>query len=133
MESIQPPKLLAHCCRWRTRPLQKTSLFFSGFDLSRFKPFKPFSALTGQTIHNIKFIFTVEKYNQPVCQPKNEELNKGRFKKKLLILRAEVCESWDGLSPVSYNIQGTGQQVVELLDVAGILLFFQIVCLLLIL
>lgn len=33
MESIQSPKLWMHCSRWRTTPLQKISLFFSGFDL----------------------------------------------------------------------------------------------------
>lgn len=37
MESIQSPKLRTHCSRWRTTPLQKISLFFSGLDLHSFK------------------------------------------------------------------------------------------------
>lgn len=71
--------------------------------------------------------------HQPVCQAKDEEFNKGRFEKQLLVLRAEVCESWDGLSPVSYYLQSTRQQIVKLLDVINVLLFFQIICLLLVL
>lgn len=71
--------------------------------------------------------------HQPVCQAKDEEFNKGRFEKQLLILRAEVRESWDGLSPVSDYLQSTCQQIIKLLDVINILLFFQIVCLLLVL
>ena len=38
IESIQSPKLRTHCSRWRTTPLQKINLFFSGFDLHSFKP-----------------------------------------------------------------------------------------------
>lgn len=37
MESIQSPKLWTHCSRWRTTPLQKISLFFTGFDLHSFE------------------------------------------------------------------------------------------------
>lgn len=37
MESIQSPKLRTHCSRWRTMPLQKISLFFSGLDLHSFR------------------------------------------------------------------------------------------------
>lgn len=37
MESIQSPKLRTHCSRLRTKPLQKISLFLSGFDLHSFK------------------------------------------------------------------------------------------------
>lgn len=40
MESIQSPKLRAHCSRWSTTPLQKISSFFSGSDLHYFKPLR---------------------------------------------------------------------------------------------
>lgn len=65
-----------------------------------------------------------KKKIKPVCKSQNEELNKGRFEEQLLVLCAEICEPWDGFSPVSYHIQSTGQQVIKLLDIAGILLFF---------
>lgn len=71
--------------------------------------------------------------HQPVRQAKDEEFNKGRFQKQLLVFRAEICESWDGLSPVSYYVQSAGQQVIKLLDIIGILLLFETVCPLLVL
>lgn len=68
----------------------------------------------------------VVKSSQPVCESQNEELNKGRFKEQLLVLCAEICESRDGFSPDSYHIQRARQQVIKLLDVTSILLFFQV-------
>lgn len=62
------------------------------------------------------------KVSQPVRQSEDEELNEGRFKEQLLVLCAEVCESWDGFGPDFYHVQRASQQVIELLNITNILL-----------
>lgn len=126
IESIQSPKLWAHCCRWRTTPLQKTSLSFSGFDLLSFK-----LSLHCKMHKNI--VKLLKENPKPISQTEDEELHECRFKEELLILLAEVCEPWDGLRPLSYNIQGTSEQLIELLDITSIFLFLQMIGFLLVL
>lgn len=126
MELIQSPKLWAHCCRCRTTPLQKTSLSFSGFDLFSFKP-----SITERCTPILGSYY--KKKPKPVSQAEDKELHERWFKEELLILLAEVCEPRDGLSPLSNNIQGPSEEVVELLDIPRVFLFLQMIGFLLIL
>lgn len=58
----------------------------------------------------------------PVRKAEDEELNEGRVQQELLVFRAEVREARDALGPLPDHLHGVCQQVVELLDVAGLLL-----------
>lgn len=165
MESIQSPKLRTHCSLWRTTPLQKISLSFSGSDLSIFKTSKWWSAKSNSTfcttfinvsntwrslyittimktdlneenlfnmVNDGTYLFFYFNYiffikeSQPVGKSEYEEFNKGRFKQQILVLWAEVWESWYVFSPSSDYIHGTSEQVVKLLDVTRIFLFLMV-------
>lgn len=67
MESIQSPKLRAHCSRWRTTPLQKISLFFSGFDLRNFKSLVQSEHWISAVTSWVTQLFFVLTLKRPTC------------------------------------------------------------------
>lgn len=64
----------------------------------------------------------IEGRDLPVREAEDEELDEGRFQQELLVFGAEVREARDALGPLPDHLHGGREQVVELLDVAGLLL-----------
>lgn len=121
MLSIQSPKPRAHCSRCSTRPEQKMSFPSAGLDLvGRDTGGGQGSSRAGWQGGRAGVEQTAG--GSPVGQTENEELQEGRLQQQVLVTGGQLGKAGNLLSPLADNLQGTREQVIELLHIPGVLL-----------
>lgn len=112
MLSIHSPKPRRHCSRCHTEPSQNTSFPSSGLDLKNENP-----------NHFERTFVTADDQlglSSPVRQSQHKKLQEGGVEEEVLVVLREGREARDPLRPVANDLHGSGQEVVELPDVLGV-------------